>query len=146
MIPRYGLSIYKPSALWPPPPDEVAHKVRSELTAQFRSSVRRHTGVFHSSIIPGIAEIGSGSGTDAKTTLGDTLLSKTDREHAKHEERTHAGAPPSVAEAPTHPSGAKKPVKGVDYMPTPTMRGEPIRGTLDGKAIEVSSQIQLYAM
>lgn len=107
--------------------------------------MHKHTGIRHNSIIPGVGEIGGGT-EGAQTTLGDTLLSKNDREHAKKEERTHAGASKSIAEAPTHASGAAKPVQGVDYMATPTVRGEPIRGILDGKQIEVSSQIQLYAM
>ncbi|KAG0708609.1 hypothetical protein DFH29DRAFT_1041315 [Suillus ampliporus] len=40
VIPMYGLSFHKPSPLWPPPSDEMTHKVRSKLRERIRQMVR----------------------------------------------------------------------------------------------------------
>ncbi|KAF8317651.1 alpha/beta-hydrolase [Clavulina sp. PMI_390] len=162
VLPRYGLSIYKPSALWPPPPDEFAQKVRSDLTHTFQSTVSKHTGRGISTKLGGqdsAPSTRSGTTTSAdnssdepRTVLGDTNLGPEAIAHAHEEEKKDAKEIPSTT--PTIPSDAKpwkwgddhQPTYGLDYMPMPTKRGEPVRGILDGKHIEMTSQIQLTAM
>ena len=39
MLPPYGLSFYKPSTLWPPPPDELNMAVRERLRTRIRQAV-----------------------------------------------------------------------------------------------------------
>lgn len=41
IIPKYGLSMYRPSALWPPPPEDLAQKVRAGLRARIRETAMR---------------------------------------------------------------------------------------------------------
>ncbi|OAX36875.1 alpha/beta-hydrolase [Rhizopogon vinicolor AM-OR11-026] len=40
VIPLYGLSFHKPSPLWPPPSDEMTHKVHSKLRKRIHQMVR----------------------------------------------------------------------------------------------------------
>lgn len=40
VIPPYGLSFHKPSPLWPPPSDEMTHKVHSKLRKRIRQMIR----------------------------------------------------------------------------------------------------------
>lgn len=43
VIPPYGLSFNKPSTLWPPPPDELATKVRETLRSRIQQAVSLST-------------------------------------------------------------------------------------------------------
>lgn len=156
IIPRYGLSIYKPGALWPPPPDELVRGVREELTSTFRATLSRHTGTNLDAASP--AESSNyhdapdgtpSSETEPKTVLGDTNLGPSAIAHAHAEEKTNPSPPsPESKERMWKFGDAQAPRLGVDYMPMPTstQRGEPIRGVIDGKHIEMQSQIQLCAM
>ncbi|KAJ8520189.1 hypothetical protein ONZ45_g2950 [Pleurotus djamor] len=39
IIPAYGLSLQKPSSLWPPPSDEMTNKVRASLRSRFKQAL-----------------------------------------------------------------------------------------------------------
>lgn len=93
--------------------------------------------------------------------LGDTNLGPETISHAHAEEKKTAAAAASAnvkgndenkTEAPAPEvkvwkfGDPAKPQLGVDYMPMPTKRGEAIHGILDGKHVEMTSQIQLCAM
>ena len=54
VIPPYGLSLYKPSTLWPPPPDEITVKVQETVRSRIRQAVRLHTPRLVSSHSPTI--------------------------------------------------------------------------------------------
>ncbi|TCD60789.1 hypothetical protein EIP91_009518 [Steccherinum ochraceum] len=43
VIPPYGLSLYKPSTLWPPPPDEVTTTVRESVRSRIRQAIGLHS-------------------------------------------------------------------------------------------------------
>lgn len=38
VIPKYGLSMYRPSALWPPPSDDMTEKIHSSLRSRIREA------------------------------------------------------------------------------------------------------------
>ncbi|KAG9312192.1 hypothetical protein JVU11DRAFT_7489 [Chiua virens] len=40
VIPLYGLSFHKPSALWPPPSEEMTHRIRTSIRRKIRHIVR----------------------------------------------------------------------------------------------------------
>ena len=42
-MPRYGLSLHKPSTLWPPPPDELTYKVRAGLRRRIKEFVKSYS-------------------------------------------------------------------------------------------------------
>ena len=43
VLPAYGLSLYKPSTLWPPPTDEVTMKVQETVRSRIRQAIRLRT-------------------------------------------------------------------------------------------------------
>ncbi|KAK7691765.1 hypothetical protein QCA50_005166 [Cerrena zonata] len=43
VIPPYGLSLYKPSTLWPPPPDEITVTVQESVRSRIRQAVHLTT-------------------------------------------------------------------------------------------------------
>lgn len=119
----------------------MAQAVRAEVANRFRETVHRATGV-----VPKVDSdlVGSVSkeGDMGRTSLGDTNLGEDAKEHAKEEERVGGHAEKDI-EAPAY---GKDAVLGKDYFAMPTKRGQPIRGRVDGKLVEMTSQIQLYAM
>ncbi|KAH8115380.1 alpha/beta-hydrolase [Phellopilus nigrolimitatus] len=42
VIPKYGLSVYKPSPLWPPPSDDLTNKVQASLRTRIKLMARQY--------------------------------------------------------------------------------------------------------
>lgn len=42
VIPTYGLSVYKPSVLWPPPPDDLTHQVQAGIRSKIKQIARQY--------------------------------------------------------------------------------------------------------
>ncbi|KAL5512614.1 hypothetical protein ACEPAG_3267 [Sanghuangporus baumii] len=42
VIPKYGLSIYKPSVLWPPPSDDLTHEVQAGIRSKIKQIARQY--------------------------------------------------------------------------------------------------------
>jgi acetyl esterase/lipase len=47
VIPKYGLSIYKPSPLWPPPPDDLTERVHAGLRSRIKEAASHVRGKSH---------------------------------------------------------------------------------------------------
>lgn len=122
----------------------MAQNVRTTVADKFRTAVYAATGLSPSSPSSSSAPNPDDRAYDEmdRTSLGDTRLSAEATEHAKEEEAKEGHAEEDI-EAPARGEDMEE---GKDYYPMPTRRGEPIRGKMEGKVVELTSQIQLYAM
>ncbi|EJD08014.1 alpha/beta-hydrolase, partial [Fomitiporia mediterranea MF3/22] len=142
-IPKYGLSIYKPSSLWPPPPDEHVVKMHSKI----RSHVNQTTGR-------------KGHASTTSRRKRDVRSDSTNRSSPKSSQKASAN---SVEDGDVTATAARKsgtsssPRRGggketVDRVPsasfprTDTTNDQTLRVKMeDGGVIEVKDQMHLYA-
>ena len=124
----------------------MAQNVRTTVADKFRTAVYAATGLSPTSPNPSSSHPTNPDDRAYeemdRTSLGDTRLSAEATEHAKEEEAKEGHAEEDI-EAPAR---GEEMEEGKDYYPMPTRRGEPIRGKMEGKVVELTSQIQLYAM
>ena len=150
VIPSYGLSLYRPSPLWPPPSEEMDAKVRNVLTTSVRATVR------HASIASTFPAFSSFTATSKKsdlgddesdrTTLGDTVLASYN--HNQSHGAASKKLTPTISHLPASegvPAPPKDPKDQV-HSELPSHRGEPLIMQVDGQKVEIKSQIHLYAM
>ncbi|RPD68091.1 alpha/beta-hydrolase [Lentinus tigrinus ALCF2SS1-7] len=68
IIPKYGLSLHKPSTLWPPPPDDLTTRVHQGLRQRIREAVRHRTKDGKLDVPASDAEAHPASSTSRPTT------------------------------------------------------------------------------
>lgn len=79
MLPEWGLSLQKPSVLWPPPPDELSKRVHASLRTRIREVFRSDQPHDHTSTMLSMAQSTSaGQPVDVGTT---TSLPISDSQH-----------------------------------------------------------------
>lgn len=173
IIPKYGLSLYRPSTLWPPPPDEVVRRGRERFSNQLKSVVLAHAGgVALAPTAPGatlggipIANVGSSAISQlvhdgdtreqpSSTSLGDTLLPSVKKLASSPRQAAKKLAPTlsHLHNEETGGSAAPPPTSSEDTRSSrisgqlPRHRLEPIRLQVDNLPVEINSQVQLYCM
>ncbi|EJT96875.1 alpha/beta-hydrolase [Dacryopinax primogenitus] len=162
IVPSYGLSIHKPSTLWPPPPEDLSSSVRTRIRERIleivrppRSASPDHThftqneeGVVpphrtrrhsHSSQKSAHSHI-SRKSQETLTVRGDTRLPPHYHEDPEAGSALHPHDPlPAHIPTPGPEEPAGKPLSSWD----PTQPG-PITLTVDGREATIRSQVQLY--
>lgn len=174
IIPKYGLSLYRPSTLWPPPPEELARRTRERLSNRLKSVILTHAcgeatapaptppDAVSSDIpvargdVSAISQPTYDEDTQGRlsTSLGDTLLPSADKlASSSHQagkklaptlNRLHDEEATGGSQGPLPSS--EDPGSSRVRGPLPTHRLEPIRLQVDGQLAEINSQIQIYCM
>ncbi|KZT58695.1 alpha/beta-hydrolase [Calocera cornea HHB12733] len=168
IVPTYGLSIHKPSTLWPPPPEDLSTTVRSRLRQRIIDIVRppndkdepeepaspagTHFTKNEEGVVP------AHPARPRRASHGSLRSHLSHKSHkSAHEDLTVRGdsrLPPkgeqdysklhphdALSSAPD-PGREEPPDKQLDAA-DPTGPG-PIRLTVDGRDVTIRSQVQLY--
>ncbi|KAI5986945.1 Alpha/Beta hydrolase protein [Pisolithus albus] len=120
IIPPYGLSLQKPSLLWPPPSHEVTSKVHSRLRKRIHQMILLHTDSDK-------AEDCTSPVDPLRRSMADSIASLDE-----HEEDKPSGMPVNV--------GATAPLPSVDKREDQTIRLH----TKSGETLTVDCQVHLY--
>lgn len=172
ILPKYGLSLYRPSTLWPPPPEEAGRREREKFSNQLQSVILPHAG---GGIASEAHRAGPGDTSTANndtptnpqptydgdaeglpsTSLGDTLLPSAEKlASSSHQagkklsptlSRLRDGGEAGGTEAPPPISSEDTRCSRISGQ-LPMDRMEPIRSQVDGQPAEINSQIQVYCM
>lgn len=151
IIPPYGLSLYRPSTLWPPPPEEMGSEVRRKLTTRIRTVVNNAMTIptsfgNKSPSSPNVPLSSEQSQIDfdavkPRTSLGDSALAADDSVGGANAKFT-----PTISGAPQPDYPSKKPPNELNHAEIPKKRGDPMLIEVDGKTVMIKGQIHLYAM
>ncbi|KAF9519527.1 hypothetical protein BS47DRAFT_1358130 [Hydnum rufescens UP504] len=148
-IPPYGLNLYRPSPLWPPPSDEMDTSAKNVLTSPVRASVEPED-------IPILSALSSSVATSPKTdgvreptfrrSLGGTALTLSS--HQETPEVASKILKPTTSQSPTPDQvpSLPKDLKNQVHSELPSQRRQPLVTEVDGQKVEIKSQIHLYAM
>ncbi|KAI6095066.1 hypothetical protein F5141DRAFT_1162759 [Pisolithus sp. B1] len=120
IIPPYGLSLQKPSPLWPPPSDEVTRIARSKLRKRIRQLI--------------LLNADGGKAEDCVSPVDSSRRSMTESIASldEHDEDKPSGMPVDV--------GTTAPLPSVDEGGSQTIRLH----TKSGEILTIDSQIHLY--
>lgn len=144
----------RPSTLWPPPPPELTEKVQSGVRSKVKDAVHRLTGSNKVLEEPNAAGIPEPNQLDTATTVpgpppadedttarGDTVIEIQDEKHGPNA----ATLFPATERHPHHhpgPTNEKRDRR--QSMSDPTANKHLISLEIDGKPVNIRSQIQLY--
>ncbi|KZO93900.1 alpha/beta-hydrolase [Calocera viscosa TUFC12733] len=164
IVPTYGLSIHKPSTLWPPPPEDLSSTVRSRLRQRIIEIVRPSEREKERSPSPDrthFTKNEEGGPTllpprERRTSHSSHKSHLSHRSHKSHHEvltvrgdsrlpppkGTQDYAPHDPLSPGAEPGREEPPDKQMDVA-DPTGPG-PIRLTVDGREVTIRSQVQLY--
>ncbi|KAI0079263.1 alpha/beta-hydrolase [Panus rudis PR-1116 ss-1] len=118
VIPTYGLSLYKPSTLWPPPPEEITTRVQESVRSRIRHAVH----------------LGSKSQKDADSHRTQNEAVHNQDGHLHDIRLPYAGQTLRLGSTASLPS------------PNSNSRDQTICcQTADGKTLTITDQIHLYA-
>jgi hypothetical protein len=151
----YGLSLYKPSTLWPPPSDELTQRVQSSLKSRIRHLARLdasgpgpvptvHDTRFKGGIIPSKHDSGAaGKGLEDTVHASDGNRGKHAPSLPRGQDHVDVGAtaplPTATAASSPHATSTSIPSSGPGSGP------HVVRITAkDGSELSIESQIQLY--
>ncbi|KAI0790560.1 hypothetical protein C8Q75DRAFT_806462 [Abortiporus biennis] len=126
VIPQYGLSLYKPSTLWPPPPDEITHKVQESVRSRIRHAVR-------------LSRKRSSSSSGNPNVIQQQI--------ANSQEQSSPAVPPHDLHLPE--TNETLHLGSTASLPLPNshlQHSQPVAcKTADGQVLTIEDQIQLYA-
>jgi acetyl esterase/lipase len=142
IIPQYGLSMHKPSTLWPPPSEEMTDKVHQGL----KSRIRKAAGLDSSSLHrPTTKEKRPPLPNSPNPGGKDNTTKDASSPHLPHndQEPVHLGAtaplPTATAASSPAPTDTAVPSQG-PHAPTHVVR----LTAQDGSELVIEDQIQLY--
>jgi acetyl esterase/lipase len=154
IIPRYGLSLHKPSTLWPPPSDELTGKVHATLRSRIRHLARLDPkapgtplvvpgSVFKGGIEPPVAEPVEQRALQEKegpAVSGDGRPPPNLPQDGQHVDvGATAPLPTATAASTPHATATSVPSSGPGHEPH-TLR----LTAKDGSMLMIDSQVQLY--
>lgn len=127
MIPPYGLSLYKPSTLWPPPPDEITATVQESIRSRIRQAVHSTTKGRAKNNLPETIPLRHPEGEDPNL-LSPTYSVSYDVQVPETGHTLHLGSSASLP------------------IPDSSVRSQSVScQTADGKTLTIDDQVHLYA-
>lgn len=139
VLPAAGLSIHKPSGLWPPPSEEMTQNMRQNLTRKILRFTRigNHRN-------PSEESVAITSRGDFKTLSPKTAVSTAKWETVGHASTSHLKVPsdnqPASAELGLSPTGSVQTLAGISHL-------EPSSGIslmVSGELVTLRSQVHMY--
>jgi acetyl esterase/lipase len=125
VIPMWGLSLQKPSTLWPPPPPEIQEKVHQSLRTRIRELVQ-HDG-------PGVPH----------DVIQEPLNQQQDHNEALHKRKLSSPEKEVKKDSDTGKIDMG-PTEKLPKWDDPTGDQSIVIATKDGKELTVEDQVQLY--
>ncbi|TDL16124.1 alpha/beta-hydrolase [Rickenella mellea] len=145
VIPPYGLSLHKPSGLWPPPSEEMTHHVRETLRSRISKIAGRY-GVGHGDDTSSVSDSENGKPEGIKPRSSSSFLRA--RRNSKASTSTAAVAADVLSEAPhlSNVGNAIPEALGTTApLPSADSKDQTIQfTTASGETIVIKQQIQLY--
>ncbi|KAG8932784.1 hypothetical protein FRC02_000553 [Tulasnella sp. 418] len=141
IIPPYGLSVHKPSTLWPPPSRDETSQFRRTVSEKLKDAIRHGFSSRHDIADPhrkSEPHKRPDPPTTTTTLLGDNVVATPEQQSTSNTSASNVTEPHPV----THPPG----------MPDPSILAKfavPAEGAsllVDGKPVTINSQIQFYAL